>query len=140
MTTKNSTELPMPIHPQTKIGHIHLTVADLERSLAFYRDLLGFEVTMRYGDSAVFLSAGGYHHHLGTNLWAGSSARSPEDDQAQLLEWTLELPDVESVRRAAESLASAESPVEIVPEGTTARTRDPWGTPLAIVARKEQGS
>ena len=53
-----------PIHPQTQIGHIHLTVTDLERSLAFYRDLLGFEETMRYKDSAVFLSAGGYHHHL----------------------------------------------------------------------------
>jgi catechol 2,3-dioxygenase len=62
MTTKPNPEMPTPIHPQTKIGHIHLTVADLERSLAFYRDLLGFEVTMRYTDSAVFLSAGGYHH------------------------------------------------------------------------------
>jgi len=56
--TKENTVMPLPIHPQTKIGHIHLTVADLERSLAFYRDLLGFEVTMWYGDSAVFLSAG----------------------------------------------------------------------------------
>lgn len=61
----------MAIHPKTTIGHIHLTVADLDRSLAFYRDLLGFEVTMWYGDSAVFLSAGGYHHHLGLNTWAG---------------------------------------------------------------------
>jgi catechol 2,3-dioxygenase len=55
-------------HPH--IGHIHLTVADLERSLAFYRDLLGFTITARYGDSAVFLSAGGYHHHIGLNTWA----------------------------------------------------------------------
>src|ERR671919_465065 len=58
--TKEDAVTPMPIHPQTQIGHIHLTVADLERSLAFYRDLLGFEVTMRYGDSAVFLSARAY--------------------------------------------------------------------------------
>lgn len=58
-------------HPETKVGHIHLTVSDLERSLGFYRDLLGFEISARYGDSAVFLSAGGYHHHIGLNTWAG---------------------------------------------------------------------
>ena len=62
-------------HKDTKVGHIHLTVADLERSLKFYRDLLGFEVSARYGDSAVFLSAGGYHHHIGLNTWAGKQAK-----------------------------------------------------------------
>ena len=55
------------IHPQTRIGHVHLTVADLDRALQFYRDVLGFEVTTRYGRDAVFLSAGGYHHHIGLN-------------------------------------------------------------------------
>lgn len=64
----------MAIHPKTTVGHIHLTVADLERSLGFYRDLLGFEVSARYGTSAVFLSAGGYHHHIGLNTWAGRGA------------------------------------------------------------------
>lgn len=64
----------MRAHPETTIGHVHLTVADLDRSLAFYRDLLGFEITQRYGDSAVFLSAGGYHHHIGLNTWAGKGA------------------------------------------------------------------
>lgn len=54
------------------VGHVHLQVADLERSLAFYRDLLGFEVSARMGDSAVFLSSGGYHHHIGLNTWAGA--------------------------------------------------------------------
>ncbi|HMC86680.1 MAG TPA: VOC family protein [Chitinophagaceae bacterium] len=54
---------------QTRIGHVHLKVADLERSLEFYRDLLGFQETQRYGDSAVFISAGGYHHHIGLNTW-----------------------------------------------------------------------
>lgn len=61
-------------HKETKVGHIHLTVSDLDRSLAFYRDLLGFEISARYGSSAVFLSAGGYHHHIGLNTWAGRSA------------------------------------------------------------------
>jgi catechol 2,3-dioxygenase len=66
--------LDFKTHPDTKIGHIHLTVSDIDRSLKFYRDLLGFEVTQYYGNSAVFLSAGGYHHHIGLNTWAGKSA------------------------------------------------------------------
>lgn len=61
----------MSIHKEVQIGHVHLTVANLERSLKFYRDVLGFEVTTRYGNSAVFLSAGGYHHHIGLNTWSG---------------------------------------------------------------------
>ena len=52
-----------------RVGHVHLKVTDLDRALSFYRDLLGFEVTARYGDHAVFLSAGGYHHHIGLNTW-----------------------------------------------------------------------
>src|SRR5215510_2941931 len=58
----------------TRIGHIHLKVADIERSLKFYRDLLGFEVQQYYGDSAVFISAGGYHHHIGLNTWYSKNA------------------------------------------------------------------
>ena len=57
------------IPAQTRIGHVHLKVTDLERSLAFYRDLLGFQEMQRYGSSAVFISAGGYHHHIGLNTW-----------------------------------------------------------------------
>ena len=56
------------IHPEVRVGHIHLKVADLERSVRFYCDVLGFEVTVRLGDSAAFLSAGGYHHHVGLKL------------------------------------------------------------------------
>ena len=58
-----------PINVNVRIGHVHLKVADLERSLGFYRDVLGFAVTQRYGRQAVFLSAGGYHHHIGLNTW-----------------------------------------------------------------------
>ncbi|MFL5773986.1 MAG: VOC family protein [Flavisolibacter sp.] len=57
------------IPPSTRIGHVHLKVADLDRALGFYRDLLGFEIMQRYGTGAVFLSAGGYHHHIGLNTW-----------------------------------------------------------------------
>ena len=62
------------IPAQTKIGHVHLKVADIERSLGFYRDLLGFEITQRYGSGAVFISAGGYHHHIGLNTWYSKGA------------------------------------------------------------------
>ncbi len=60
---------PRAIHPEVMIGHVHLKVADIQRSLAFYRDVLGFEVTQGYGQDAVFISAGGYHHHIGLNTW-----------------------------------------------------------------------
>lgn len=59
---------------QTRIGHVHLKVSDLERSLAFYHELLGFEITQRYGSQAVFISAGGYHHHIGLNTWHSKGA------------------------------------------------------------------
>jgi len=58
----------------TRIGHIHLKVSDLDKALAFYQGILGFEITQRYGHSAVFLSAGGYHHHIGLNTWHSKNA------------------------------------------------------------------
>ena len=66
-----------PIDPQVRIGHVHLKVADLERSLAFYCDVLGFEVTQRYGQLAAFISAGGYHHHIGLNTWESAGGSPP---------------------------------------------------------------
>jgi len=68
---------PTPIHPQTRIGHVHLKVADINRSLAFYQGVLGFEITQRYGHSAVFLSAGGYHHHIAINTWESAGGQPP---------------------------------------------------------------
>jgi len=65
------------IHPATRIGHVHLKVADVERALGFYRDVLGFELTQRFGTSAAFLSAGGYHHHIGLNIWESAGGQSP---------------------------------------------------------------
>lgn len=66
---------------QTRIGHVHLKVSDLDRALGFYRDILGFEVTTMYGDQAVFLAAGGYHHHIGLNTWH-SKGSAPASRQA----------------------------------------------------------
>lgn len=67
----------MSIDPGTRIGHVHLKVADLDRALGFWRDILGFEETQRYGDQAVFLSAGGYHHHIGLNTWGSAGGMPP---------------------------------------------------------------
>ncbi len=66
-----------PIHPAVRIGHVHLKVADLERALGFYRDVLGFELMQRFGAQAAFLSAGGYHHHIGLNTWESAGGRAP---------------------------------------------------------------
>ena len=82
----------MKIHPEVTIGHIHLTVSNLERSLGFYRDLLGFEVTTRYGDSAVFLSAGGYHHHIGLNTWSGKGVTPPPKGHSGLFHFAILYP------------------------------------------------
>ncbi len=66
-----------PIHPQTTIGHVHLKVADIERALAFYCGVLGFQLQQRYGPSAAFISAGGYHHHIGLNTWESAGGLPP---------------------------------------------------------------
>jgi catechol 2,3-dioxygenase len=66
-----------PIAPQTRIGHVHLKVADIERSLGFYCGVLGFELIQRYGNEAAFISAGGYHHHIGLNTWESKGGSPP---------------------------------------------------------------
>ncbi|RYF45605.1 MAG: glyoxalase, partial [Cytophagaceae bacterium] len=66
--------LPYTVPDQTRIGHVHLKVADLNRALAFYRDLLGFSLVTMYGTEAAFISAGGYHHHIGLNTWHSKGA------------------------------------------------------------------
>jgi catechol 2,3-dioxygenase len=66
-----------PIHPDVRIGHVHLKVAEIGRSLGFYRDVLGFELTQRFGAGAAFLSAGGYHHHIGLNIWESRGGSPP---------------------------------------------------------------
>jgi len=98
MKKKNS------VHPEVTIGHVHLTVADLDRSLSFYRDLLGFEVTARYGESAVFLSAGGYHHHIGLNTWAGKGAPPPAHGHAGLYHFAILFPSRKELAKVLQRL------------------------------------
>jgi catechol 2,3-dioxygenase len=101
----------MKAHPETVIGHVHLHVADLERSLAFYRDILGFQVTARYGDSAVFLSAGGYHHHIGLNTWQGKGAPPAPKGHAGLYHFAILYPSRRELAQALKNLTDAEYPL-----------------------------
>ena len=80
------------IPPQTRIGHVHLKVSSIERALGFYRDLLGFEVTTMYGDQAAFISAGGYHHHIGLNTWHSKNAPPAKRDGVGLFHTAIVYP------------------------------------------------
>lgn len=95
------------IHPEARIGHVHLTVSNLERSLAFYRDVLGFQITQRHGDSVAFLSAGDYHHHIALNTWAGEGAAPPPPRRTGLYHFAILYPDrrqlAEALRRLLEN-------------------------------------
>ncbi len=79
--------------PQTRVGHIHLKVSDLERAIAFYSGVLGFQITQRFGQDAVFLSAGGYHHHIGLNTWESLGATPPPPGHTGLYHSAFLLPD-----------------------------------------------
>lgn len=94
-----------------QIGHVHLTVSDLERSLAFYRDLLGFQVTSRYGDNAVFLSDQGYHHHIGLNTWAGKGAAPPAPGTTGLYHFAILYPTRRELAQALQKIVDANYPI-----------------------------
>jgi catechol 2,3-dioxygenase len=100
------------VDPRTKIGHVHLTVSDLDRALAFYRDALGFEVTTGYGADAVFLSAGGYHHHIGLNTWAGRGAPRPAAGTTGLYHFAILFPDRRTLAQAVRRVLDAGYPLE----------------------------
>lgn len=116
----------------TIMGHIHLHVGGLDAAAAFYGDALGFEPTVWSYPGALFLSAGGYHHHLGVNTWAGEDAQRPGPDDARLLEWELVLPDDDWVERAAASLQGSGHAVRRTDSGS--RVDDQWGTTLSLLA------
>lgn len=104
---------PAPLlPPETRIGHVHLKVADLDRALAFYRDILGFEVTQRYGAQAVFLSAGGYHHHIGLNTWESKGGKPPAPGTTGLYHTAILFPDRASLGAVLKRIVAAGYPLE----------------------------
>lgn len=92
------------IHPETVIGHVHLKVSDLERAIDFYRDNFGFDLMERYGNSAAFLSAGGYHHHLGLNTWESLGGASPPRGTTGLYHFAILYPSRKELARALRRL------------------------------------
>jgi len=117
----------------TVMGHVHLHVGDLARAEAFYHQALGLDKIVWSYPGALFMSAGGYHHHLGTNTW--SSGAPAADDQARLLSWEVVVPRQEDARAAASSLRSAGHGVSDVSNiDGGAMATDPWGTTVRIVA------
>lgn len=101
-----------PIDPRVDIGHIHLKVADLDRALAFYQGVLGFEVTQRYGDSAVFLSAGGYHHHIGLNTWESKGGLPPVRGTTGLYHVAIRYPSRQALADVLNRLMKANLPLD----------------------------
>jgi catechol 2,3-dioxygenase len=105
----------------TTVGHVHLCVRDVDETIGFYRDKLGMGLTAHLGDQAAFLSAGGYHHHLGGNTWETRGAPPAPEGTARLLRFTIVVPDDEELERVAERIGGTE-------------VRDPSGNPLVLAA------
>ena len=101
-----------PLDPRTEIGHVHLKVSDLERAIAFYTTALGFEITQRMGDSAAFVSAGGYHHHIGLNTWESHLGAAPPPGTTGLVSFRDSISGSRRACRSARRLREARVPLE----------------------------
>lgn len=112
------------LDPRVDVGHVHLKVADLDRAIAFYRDVLGFELMAALGEQAAFLAAGGYHHHLGANVWESRGAPAAPEGTARLRHATIVLPDA----------AALDEVLGRVTPGADGLLRDPSGIALRLVA------
>jgi len=100
-----------PIDPGVDIGHVHLKVSDLDRAVGFYRDVLGFEETTRMGDQAAFLSAGGYHHHIGLNTWESKGGSPPPRGSTGLFHTAIRYPDRAALAKALRRIVEAGVPL-----------------------------
>ena len=105
-------EAATPIHPGTRIGHVHLKVSDLERALGFYCGVLGFELTQRYGRQAAFISAGGYHHHIGLNTWESEGGAPPPGNSTGLYHLAIVYPTRAALADALRRLTAANIPLD----------------------------
>jgi len=114
----------------TIMGHLHLQVADVPETVAFYRDVLGFDLMTVYGGQAAFLAAGGYHHHVGANTWNSAGASPPPEGSASLRRATVVLPDAASREEAVRRVSEAGQEPEETPEGAV--VRDPSGNRLLL--------
>lgn len=119
--------------PGTTIGHVHFHVGDLREAEHFYCDVLGFEVTAHYGSAALFVSAGGYHHHIGLNLWAGAGAPAAPEDAVGLRYFTINIPDRVVLKEVENRLVTEGVSFQREAEGIT--LVDPFGIGIRLVVR-----
>ncbi len=125
------------LNHRTRIGHIHLTVANLDRALSFYRDVLGFQVTARFNKTAVFLSSGTYHHHIGLNTWAGGNATAPPEGHTGLYHFAILYPSREDLARAFKQIWEANYPIEGASDHGVSESiylKDPDGNGIELYA------
>jgi len=104
--------MPAKAHPDTRIGHVHLRVADLDRAVAFYENVMGLELMQKYGDQAAFMSAGGYHHHVGLNTWGSKDGTPPPPGHTGLFHLALLYPDRAALAAALKRVVEAGVQVE----------------------------
>jgi catechol 2,3-dioxygenase len=129
------------IDPRVDIGHVHLKVSDIDRSLAFYRDILGFDVTQRMGDQAAFISAGGYHHHLGLNTWESRDGGPPPPGTTGLYHVAIRYPGRRSLGDALRRLIEAKWPIDGATDHGVSEAiylRDPDGNGIEIYRDRPQ--
>ncbi|MBP9854486.1 MAG: VOC family protein [Candidatus Omnitrophica bacterium] len=125
------------IHPHTSIGHVHLKVSDLERSLQFYTEVLGFDLTTRMGKSAAFLSAGGYHHHIGLNTWESKDGQPPPPNSTGLYHFAILMPNRQELAKAVKRLLDYKWPIDGAADHGVSEAiylRDPDGNGIEIYA------
>ncbi|MGP1356340.1 VOC family protein [Roseicyclus sp.] len=121
--------------PGTRVGHVHLKVADLERAVAFYRDVMGFDLVQRYGSQAAFLSAGGYHHHIGLNTWESRRGHPPGPGTTGLYHVAFLYPDRPALARALAQVVAAGVPIDGAADHGVSEAiyfRDPDGNGIEI--------
>src|SRR6187397_478554 len=124
-----------PIDPRVDIGHVHLKVADLDRALAFYHGVLGFDIVTREGPTAAFLSAGGYHHHIGLNTWESRNGAPPPAGTTGLYHAAIRYPDRAALGQALRRLVDAQVPLEGASDHGVSEAlylRDPDGNGLEL--------
>lgn len=121
--------------PATKLGHMHLQIANVGAAQEFYANILGFDLSMRYGPSAAFISAGGYHHHIGMNTWNSAGAAPPPPESIGLREFVVRLPNLEELGKVLDRLHTAGVPIEEQDEG--ALVRDPSQIAVVLTATKQ---
>jgi catechol 2,3-dioxygenase len=128
------------IDPRTDIGHVHLKVADLDRAIAFYRDVLGFELQQRMGDQAAFLSAGGYHHHIGLNTWESKGGSRPPPGTTGLYHFAIRFPDRPALALALKRVVQVGIPIGASDHGVSEAIyfEDPDGNGIEIYRDRPQ--